>query len=103
LRNILCGMFTQAHRWGWWTEHNPAMDATVGRRLPAREKRNVSDDQIRELFGELPEDVRTILQMFFMLRISEIFGLQEKHLDFAAELIRVRQRYYLPTAATSTS
>jgi Phage integrase family len=32
--------------------------------------------------------------LFYTLGISEILGLQEKHLDFAAGLIRVRQRYY---------
>src|SRR5437773_12342866 len=74
LRNILCGMFTQAHRWGWWTEHNPAMDATVRRRLPTPKKRNVRDHHIRELFGEVPEDVRMILQLSFTLRITETFG-----------------------------
>ena len=29
-----------------------------------------------------------------LLRISEVLGLQEKHLDFEAEVIRVRQRFY---------
>lgn len=96
LRNILSGLFTLAHRWGLWTGGNPAQNAIVGRKRPARERRNISDDQIRQLFAELPEDVRLIVQMslFFTLRISEVFGLQEKHFDFACGLILVRQRYY---------
>jgi integrase len=32
--------------------------------------------------------------LFCTLRISEILGLQEKHLDFAAGQIQVRQRFY---------
>ena len=86
LRSILSGIFTQAHRWGLWNERNPAADATVGRKRAARERHNISEDAIRELFRELPEDVRVIIQMalFFTLTISEILGLQEKHLEFYA-------------------
>jgi len=96
LKNLLSGIFTQAHRWGWWNERNPAADATVGRKRAARERHNINDDHIRELFAALPEDVRIIVKMglFFTLTISEILGLQEKHIDCAAGLIRVRQRFY---------
>lgn len=96
LRNLLSGMFTQAHRWGMWNERNPAEDAIVGRKRAVRERHNINDQSIRELFAALPEDVRSILEMglFYTLSVSEILGLQERHLDFSANLIRVQQRYY---------
>ncbi len=68
--------FTQAHRWGLWNERNPAADATVGRKRASRERHKDSDDSIRQLFAELPEDVRVIIQMglFYTLGISEVLG-----------------------------
>jgi len=44
----------------------------------------------------LPEDVCLIIEtaLSCLLRISEVFGFQEKHLDFEAGMIHVRQRFY---------
>jgi integrase len=44
----------------------------------------------------LPADVRLMccVGLFCTLRVSEILGLQEKHLDFERSVIQVRQRFY---------
>ncbi len=96
VRNILCGIFTQAERWGWWKEKNPAIDATVGRQRAKREKKYIKPEQLKELFAELPNDVRMICLMALSctLRISEVLGLQWKHIDFDKGLVLVRQRWY---------
>jgi integrase len=96
IRNILSGAFTQAIRWRFWSDRNPIDGVVVGRKRMVREKHNVTDGRIRELFAELPEDVRMLVLMgrSFTLSISEIFGLQEKHFDFKTEKILVRQRFY---------
>ena len=96
LRNILCGIFTQARKWGVWKEHNPALDANVGRRRSAREKRKLSLEQTRMLLGSLQEDVRLIcmVALFCTLRISEVLGLMWKHVDWSRGKLLVRQRFY---------
>jgi hypothetical protein len=76
LRNLMCGLFTQAAKWGYWQEKNPAMDVYVGRQRAVREKRKLTDEQTRELLAALPEDVRLICMMslFCTLRISEVLA-----------------------------
>ncbi|GAB4365551.1 MAG: hypothetical protein OHK0021_09170 [Bryobacter sp.] len=96
LRNILSAIFSQATRWDYYEGRNPVERATVGRQRVAREKRFLTVDESRALLGELPEDVRDVVSvaLFCNLRISEILGLQEKHLDFENRRILVRQRFH---------
>jgi len=96
LRNLVHGIFTQAEKWGYWEGKNPAKNVDVGRRRPVREKRKISDEQWRQLLAELPDDVKMIcmVQLFCTLRISEVMGLQWRHIDFLRGVIEVRQRYY---------
>lgn len=96
LRNILSSIYTKAADWGHWSDRNPIERVSVGRKRMVREKRKLTDEQTRRLLAALPFDVRLMccVALFCTLRISEILGLQEKHLDFEAGLIRVRQRYY---------
>ena len=96
LRNILSNIFTKADDWGYHQDRNPVQRVSVGRKRAVREKRKLPDEQVRLLLATLPEDVGEIIEMalFLTLRISEIFGLQEKHLDFTVGTVLVRQRYY---------
>lgn len=96
LRNLMCAIFTQARKWGVWKEQNPAMDANAGRPRPAREKRKLTDDQTRLLLAALPFDVRLIVLVALScaLRISEVLGLQWKHIDWERRVAMIRQRWY---------
>ncbi len=96
IRNILSSVFTKAIEWGRWKDNNPIEYVHVGRKVAAREQRKLTDDQTRRLLAFLPPDVRlaTCVGLFCTLRVSEILGLQEKHIDFENGLILVRQRYY---------
>ncbi len=96
IRNILSSIFTKAIEWGNWKDRNPIEPVYVGRRKAAREQRKLTDEQTRRLLAALPFEARlaACVGLFCTLRVSEIFGLQEKHLDFENGLIRVRQRYY---------
>jgi integrase len=96
LRNILSSIFTKAADWGHWSEPNPIERVNVGRRRAVREKRKLTDDQTRRLLAALPFEVRIMCctALFCTLRISEILGIQEKHLNFEAGAIQIRQRYY---------
>jgi integrase len=95
LRNILSSVFTKAIEWGRWKDQNPITHVHAGRRVAVREQRKLTDDQVRRLLAALPADVRlaVCVGLFCTLRVSEILGLQEKHLDFHGGLILVRQRF----------
>jgi integrase len=96
LKNILCGIFTQAERWGYWKERNPARLATVGRKREVRQKQKLTDEQTRQILAALPFDVRMIVMvaLFCGCRISEVLGLQWKHVDFTRGVLMIRQRFY---------
>ena len=96
LRNLLGAIFSTAQRWDVWDGRNPAQRAHVGRRKQVREKRKLTTQDMRLLLESLPADVRIIatLALSCTLRISEVMGLQWKHIDFARGIAMVRQRYY---------
>lgn len=96
LRNIMCGIFTKAKDWGYWQGENPVERVSVGRKHAVREKRKLTDEQIRLFLSTVPEDVRIIVLVILSttLRISEILGLQERDFDFDTGTIHVRRRYY---------
>jgi integrase len=96
LKNIISAIFTQARKWKYWTQENPAMDATVGKARPVREPKKLSDEDTLRLLSALPHDVNLMIQtaLFCALRISEVLGLQWKHVDFARGCLMVRQRFY---------
>jgi integrase len=96
IRNILSSIFTKAIEWGRWKDRNPIEAVHAGRKRAAREKQKLTDEQTRRLLAALPPDVRLLccVCLFGTLRISEAFGVQEKHLDFERGLIQIRQRFY---------
>ena len=61
-----------------------------------REKKKLAMADTQRLLLALPDDVRLIIMaaLFCTLRISEVLGLQWRHLDFKTGKIMVRQRYY---------
>jgi integrase len=96
IRNVLSSIFTKAIEWGVWREANPIEHVHAGRKRAVRQKRKVSDDDTRRLLAMLPYDLRVAccICLFCTLRVSEVLGLQEKHLDFEKGLINVKQRFY---------
>jgi integrase len=96
LRNVMSAIFTQARKWGYWREQNPAEDATVGRERATREPVKLTLAETQKLLAALPKDVRLICEvaLFCTLRISEVLGLQWRHIDFSTGRILVRQRFY---------
>jgi integrase len=96
IRNILSSVFTKAIEWGRWKDQNPIEYVHCGRKRALREKHKLTEEQTRRLLAALPYDLRIAccVSLFCTLRVSEVLGLQEKHLDFEAGTIRVQQRYY---------
>ncbi len=74
-----------------------------GEKKAARQKKKLSDDDTRRLLAALPYDLRVMscTGLLCTLRVSEMLGLQEKHLDFPRNMILVQQRVYRGNLDTS--
>jgi integrase len=96
LRNLMSGIFEQAITWKYWQEENPITRVTAGRKRLVREKKKLTDDQTRKLLAALPAQVRTLasVALFCGLRISEVLGLQERHVDLVNGLLVIEQRFH---------
>lgn len=96
LRNLMSAVFTFARSHKFWQEANPLEHVTAGRKRLEREKRKLTDDQTRQLLAALPPMIRSMacVALFCGLRISEVLGLQEKHIDFSRGDLSVEQRYH---------
>lgn len=98
LRNMLSGIFTQARRWGYTPrgEINPVTDSSAGKHRPVYEPVKLTPQQTRDLLAALPPDVRLICEMalYCTCRISEIMGLQWKHVDVINGEVHIKQRLY---------
>jgi integrase len=96
LRNLMRCIFREAIGWGLWQGENPAKNAKPGRKKLLRKKLKLTVDSTRNLLLTLREDVRLMVMvaLFCTLRISELLGLQWKHIDFESGEIIVEQRYW---------
>jgi len=96
LRNLMSGIFQQARAWKYWQDENPIEYVTAGKKKLVRQKIKLTDDQTRRLLAALPSQVRTLasVALFCGLRISEVFGLQEKHVELEAGTIYIEQRFH---------
>ena len=96
IKGIISGIFTKAEDWGYWENRNPASRVSLGRKRPKRQKRILTDDQLRELLAALPLFVRLMVELAVStsMRISEILGLKWRYVDLERGLVHVEERYY---------
>jgi integrase len=96
LQAVLSSIFTKAEDWGYWEGKNPTRRTTLGRKKPKRERRILTDEQLRLLLIAIPEHVRLMVETAVStgLRISEILGLRWKCVDLNSGVIRVEERLY---------
>lgn len=96
LKGIISGIYTKASDWGYWSDKNPVLRTTLGRKRAKRLKLILSDEQFARLLNELREDVRLMVETAIStgMRVSEIIGLKWRCVDLDRGLIRVEERYY---------
>ena len=98
IRNIMSGIFTQAQNWGYWPEdrRNPMTRVNLGRKRETRPKRILTELETNRVLARLQEPNRLIAEIALSngARISEILGLQWKHVDLEPGVIKVEQRYW---------
>lgn len=96
LRNIIHGIFSRAEEWGYWREKNPAAFIRLGKPKAVRQRRKMTTEETRALLAELSPQIRMIVEvaLYCGLRISEVLGLRWRHIDLAAGVLKVEERYY---------
>jgi integrase len=96
LKGILSGVYTKATDWGYWSDKNPVLRTTLGRKRFKRPKLILSDEHCGQLLRELRDDVRLMVETAIStgMRVSEIIGLKWRAVDLDRGLIRVEERYY---------
>jgi integrase len=96
LKNVVSGIFSKADDWDYWSGRNPVRRTSIGRQRAKRQKRILSDEQLRLLLAGLPDPVRLMVETAVStgMRVSEILGLRWGCVDLTRGLVRVEERYY---------
>jgi integrase len=96
LQAVISSVFTKADDWGYWEGRNPARRTTLGRKKPKRERRILSDEQLRLLLATVPENVKLMVETAVStgMRVSEILGLKWRCVDLSLGVIKVEERFY---------
>ncbi len=95
LRGCLSKIFSSAVEWGY-VESNPAQGTKLPQQRSVRQYEPLSPVEFNALLAVLPEPYRSLVLLSGLtgLRVGELLALHWEHLDFSANLIRVRQRVY---------
>ena len=98
VRGIMNRVYRHAEGHGLWPEGkpSPAAKARLGRKRHVRDRRILSFEETARVLARLPQPYRLIIQICIATgaRISEVLGLQGKHVDLNAATIRIEQRVW---------
>ena len=98
VRAIMNRVFSHAEGYGLWEEgkRSPSSRAKLGRKQAKREKRILSFEQTARVLGRLDEPYKLIIEICIATgaRISEVLGLQWRHVDLVAGTIKIDQRVW---------
>lgn len=96
LQAVMSSIFTKAEDWDYREGRNPARRTTLGRKKPKRERRILTDEQLRLLLEAVPGDVKLMVETAVStgMRISEILGLRWRSVDLVTGKVKVDERFY---------
>ena len=98
LRNIMSGIFTKAQDWEVLpdTYANPISRVKLPRKWQVYEKRILTEEQTVRLLGRMEDPHRLICEICLATgaRISEVTGLQVKHVNIERACIKIEQRHW---------
>jgi integrase len=98
VRAIMSRVFYYAEGHGLWEEgrRSPASKARLGKRRYKRERRILSFEETARVLARLEEPNLLIIETCIATstRISEVLGLQWKHVDLDAGTIKIEQRVW---------
>ena len=98
VRAIMSRVFYHAEGYGLWEEgkRSPASKAKLGKKTHQYERRILSFEETARVLAYMEEPYRLIIEMCIAsgTRISEVLGLQWKHVNFQKSTINVEQRVW---------
>ena len=96
LRGMVSSIFTKASDWGYWHERNPVERVTPGKKRDSRPRKILDPVDAERFLVELPDFLQLIIRFIRATgcRISEVLGLQWKHVDLRNGWVRIEQRWY---------
>ena len=98
VRAIMSRVFYYAEGHGLWEEgkRSPASKAKLGKKHHAHERRILSFDETARVLARLDEPHKLIIETCIATgaRISEVLGLQWKHVNLDAGTIKIEQRVW---------
>jgi integrase len=98
VRAIMTRIYNYAEGHGLWEEgkRSPSSRAKLGRKRHKRERRILSFEETAGVLARLDEPYKLIVELCIATgaRISEILGLQWKHVNLTAATIKIEQRLW---------
>jgi integrase len=96
LRGIMSGIFTKAEDWGYWPEgrRNPLSRVKLGEKWNSRPERILTEEETVRVLTHLSDPNLLIIETAIATgaRISEILGLQWRHVDLQNGTLQIAQR-----------
>jgi integrase len=97
-RAIMNRVFSHAEGYGLWEEgkRSPSSRAKLGRKQTKREKKILSFEETARVLARLDEPYKLIIEVCIATgaRISEVLGLQWRHVDLVAGTVKIEQRVW---------
>ena len=98
LRNIMSGIFTKAQEWELLpdTFANPIARVKLPKKWQVYEMRILDEEETMRVLARIEDPHRLICEICLATgaRISEVTGLQIKHVNLEKALIRIEQRHW---------
>lgn len=98
VRAIMTRIFNYAEGHGLWEEgkRSPSSRAKLGKKHHKRERRILSFDETARVIARLDEPYKLIVEICIATgaRISEVLGLQWKHVNLTAATVKIEQRVW---------
>ncbi len=96
VRNLMSAIYHKAEEWGFWEEgrRSPISRVSIGKKWYKRPRRILTMEETMKVLARLKEPNLLITETAIATgaRISEILGLQWKHVDLETGVITIEQR-----------
>ena len=98
IRFIMARIYRKAEEWGLWEEgkRSPIEKVKIGKKWYKRPRQILSMEQTVRVLSRLEDPILLVIETCIATgaRISEVLGLQWKHVDLNAGTIRIEQRVW---------
>ena len=98
VRAIMGRIYRKAEEWGYWQEgaRSPIENVKIGKKSYKRPRQILSMEQTVRVLARLEDPYRLVIETCIATgaRISEVLGLQWRHIDLDAGTIRIEQRVW---------